>query len=269
MTDLDDLRWMWASRLSDALVDWAGMHTPDDCIPAPGVLAPLTGAWLVARAARVLTDVEHTDPTEPMEAAIPFDGGYPSAREIVAHVDRALCVGEWPTDVPEDPRAAELLFSELWSAARSRDVGPLALHRELAQRWEIRDPRMLNYLSGLESAPFASYVDFMDVLLEQEESETARLLMFLWNKLGPEGSNAEAFAGMPFHLTELAASARTALRVEHSIKRWAPGWDVKLQEPAQAALGGVAAHREHLADLLGQFTAHEVEIVRSAVFGDD
>jgi hypothetical protein len=267
VTDLDDLRWMWAARVSNELVRWASAPLPSDSVLAPGVRAPLAGAWLVARAARVITDGEHMDPTEPMEAAIPFDGGYPSAAEIVAYVERSLARSDWPAEVPEDPRAAVLLFSELWSAARRRDVGHLALHRELAQRWGIRDPRMLNYLSGLSSSPFAGYIDFRDVLLDDADSEVTRLLMFMWNKLEPD-SLAEAYPGMPFHLTELAVATYTALRVEHNIQKFAPGWAPELRAPAETAHRMVKAHRAHVADVMSDLTGYEVELVRSAVFGD-
>jgi hypothetical protein len=268
MSTLDDLRWMWASRISQDLVSWAGLWARSEMELAPGVRAPLSLAWLVARAARVLADREHHDPTEPLVSAIPFDDGWPSAGEIVQRVQVAMVSSPWPDEVPADPRAAELLLSELWSAARSRELHPMALHRELAQRWEIRDPRMLKYLSGLPSSPFDAYTDFLDVLLGDADSEATRLLMFMWNKLAPE-SDGEAYPGMPAHLTGLAAATYTALRVEHNIKKYGPGWASELQAPAEGALQMLRAHRSHMADVMNDLSGHEVEIVRSAVFGDE
>ena len=277
MTDLDTLRWFWLGRLASDMNEWAGpawLFTESMPTPA-GVDFPLASALAIARTARRITDGDTYDQIlGDVERGTVSDGDMHSHAERVQGVAAALSRGTWPEGVPQDPRETELFFTEAWASARSSQVAPLVTRVELVNRWRVVDPRMLDYLGGLEPTPFETSVSLLDKILEMPDEDVAKTILtnVRWqvSQDPPHVAAIERFAQLPNHLEDVAGDMAYVMRLERKLERIceatlesAPDRHSGFADARQV----VAEHRTSLVTLMESFTAHEVDLVRTALAG--
>src|SRR5580765_5636597 len=263
MRELDETRWFWLGQLAWGLQDWAGsVWGFDETTRTPaGVEAPLSSALSIAKCVRMITDGEDYE-------------------RILAEVERveavrdALSRGTWPAGIPDDPRAAEVLFTETWAAARTSRVAPLVKHIELATRWKIADSRMLEYLDALNPEPFEAYVSLMDTYLAMDESDVVQtILATLSWQAGRDPqllATQRRLGDMPGHIQVVGEDMAYVIRLDRKLERLC---EAALEQAPERRKGFVdawrivAEHRTSLVTVMKSFTVYEVDLVRTALEG--
>lgn len=275
MTDLDRPRWFWLGRLCWDMNEWAGpAWLLTESMPTPaGVDFPLASALVIARSARRMTDGDSYDQIlGDLEQGTVPDGAIHSLAERIQAVSAALSGGPWPVGLPQDPRATELFFTEAWAAARSSQVAPSVMGSELRRRWRIADPRMLDYLSTLAPTPFEAYVSLLEKLVDMpDQNVTKSILTNLRWQVGQHPRHVaavERFAQLPEHLDEVAEDMAYVMRLDRELERLCEAALEQAPDRHQGfadARQVVVEHRTSIVTLMESLTAHEVDLLRTAL----
>lgn len=277
MNELDRLRWSWIERCSADLLEWAGILTVTDARASTAGASKLTAALMVAGLSRMIVEGAGPDEvSEAIESGLSLGQQFPSGDEAHGLVSTALDDQSWPRRLPQDPRGTEFMLLEIWAGVRAQEVSPPALHRELAQRWGVRDPRVLASLCRLKQEPFRSFIDVDTWLIDVCEPPGRALAVHLErraNKLLEERlrNPLDVIDGhAPAHVEHLTGALLVLLEMErmlNSSTRATSESGLSFQSAVDSAREAMTAYRSQLVDVMQDLSSYEVELVRNAIFG--